>query len=75
MTKLLERAIAEIRKLPTERQDDAAGMILQMVEQEKAQYRLTSEQRADVERSIREADAGKFLDEEEIERLYKKYGA
>jgi len=70
MTKALETAIEKIRKLPPERQDDAAAMLMELAEQP-ATY-LTPEQAEEVRRSMRERD---FLSEEEVEALYRKYGA
>ncbi len=75
MTKLLEKAIAEIRKLRPERQEDAAAMLFTIVEQEESNLRLSPEQLDEVKLSLREADAGHFVEQEEIERLFKKYGA
>ncbi len=75
MTKLLEKAIAEIRKLRPERQEDAAAMLFTIVEQEESNLRLSPEQLEEVKLSLREADAGHFVEQEEIERLFKKYGA
>lgn len=75
MTKPLEKAVAEIRKLSPERQEDAAALLLALVEQEESSLRLSPEQAAEVEVSIREAEAGRFVDQEEIARLFKKYGA
>ena len=75
MTKLLEKAIAEIRKLRPERQEDAAAMLVTIVEQEESNLRLSPEQIDEVEVSFRDADAERFVEREEIERLFKKYGA
>jgi predicted transcriptional regulator len=74
MTKLLEKAIAEIRKLRPERQEDAAAMLFTIVEQEESNLRLSPEQLDEVKLSLREADAGHFVEPEEIEHLYRKYG-
>ena len=75
MTKLLEKAIAEIRKLRPERQEDAAAMLFTIVEQEESNLRLSPEQLEEVKLSLREADAGLFVEQKEIKRLFKKYGA
>jgi hypothetical protein len=47
MTKLLEKGIEAIRGLPADRQDMAGELLLSLAKIE-AQYRLTSEQLADV---------------------------
>jgi hypothetical protein len=48
MTKLLEKAIAEIRKLPDDRQDEAAEVLLSIASQDPDEYRLSPEQLAGV---------------------------
>lgn len=47
MTKLLEKGIEAVRGLPADRQDMAGELLLSLAKTE-AQYRLTSEQLADV---------------------------
>ena len=44
MTELLERAIAEIRRLPAQRQDEAAEMLLEMAAQDASDLGLSAEQ-------------------------------
>lgn len=52
MTKRLELAIAKVRKLPQERQDEAAELLLRVVEQDPETVRLSPEQVAEVERRL-----------------------
>ena len=52
MTKLLEKAIAEIRKLPDDRQDEAAEVLLSIASQDPDDYRLSPEQLADLQRGF-----------------------
>jgi hypothetical protein len=52
MTKLLETAIAKLRKLPRARQDEAAELLLSMVEQDPETLHLSPEQVAEVERRL-----------------------
>jgi hypothetical protein len=52
MTDLLQKAITEIRKLPSERQDMVAEMLLAFVAQESEEYGLSPEQVAEVERRL-----------------------
>jgi hypothetical protein len=54
MTKLLETAIAKLRKLPPARQDEAAELLLSMVEQDPGTLHLSPEQVAEVERRLGE---------------------
>ena len=52
MTKLLEKAIAEIRRLPVERQDEAAEILLELAAQDSGEYQLSPEQVADLEERL-----------------------
>ena len=69
MTKLLEKAIAEIKKLAPERQDELAATLLYLVDAQDAP-RLTPEQEAEVRESLAAHD---FLSEEETRALYERY--
>jgi hypothetical protein len=52
VTKLLEKAIAEVRKLPDDRQDEAAEVLLAIASQDAEGYRLSSEQLVDLEERL-----------------------
>ena len=52
MAKLLEQAIAKLRKLPSARQDEAAELVLSVVEQEPETIHLSETQVAEVERRL-----------------------
>ena len=54
MTKLLEKAIEKLRQLPSDRQDEAAELVLEIVEQDPRSLRLSPEQVAEVERRLKE---------------------
>lgn len=54
MTKLLEKAITEVRKLPAARQDEAAEMLLAIASQDGDDRRLSDDQIADLERRLGE---------------------
>ena len=71
MTKM-ELAIVKLRTMPTARRELMLDMILGSGE--KPEYTLTDEQLADLEVSIKEADAGDFVAEAELEAVWKKFG-
>ena len=52
MTERLEDAFAKLRKLPPDRQDEAAAMLLSMIGNESDGLRLTPQQTAEVERRM-----------------------
>ena len=54
MTARLEEAIAKLRKLPRDRQDEAAALLFSMIEEESGALRLTPQQVAEVERRLGE---------------------
>jgi hypothetical protein len=68
MTKLLEKAIAEIRKLPNDRQDEAAEILLSIASQNRADYSLSPEQLADLEERL--AGPPDHATDAEVEALF-----
>jgi hypothetical protein len=73
MTKLLEKGIAAVRRLPEERQDLAGELLLTLADQE-SQHDLTSQQIEDVKLAIAEAERGEFATEEETAETWRKFG-
>ena len=52
MTERLEQAIAKVRKLPPDRQDEAAAILLSIIDKESDGLHLTPQQAAEVERRM-----------------------
>lgn len=69
MTNLLTEVIRRVWELPVERQDDAAHVLLGMLENDVSPYRLTDEQLHEVDLAIADADAGRFAADEEIDEV------
>ncbi len=65
MIERLEKAIARLRSLPKERQEDAAELILSLVEHDSDSLQLTDAQAAEVERRMREPSG--FVAHAEVE--------
>ncbi|MCC6949068.1 MAG: hypothetical protein IT539_14990 [Bradyrhizobiaceae bacterium] len=74
MTKLLEQAIAEVRKLPEADQDMAAEMLLSLARKDEPRYRLTPEQIEEVKLTLREVREGKIATDEQVVGLWRKCG-
>lgn len=70
MTKLLDQAIAAVRKLPPEQQDEAALALMHIANSNDAP-RLTPDQEARVRASMAAQD---FLSDDEVAALYAQYG-
>ena len=76
MTKLLEDAIAEARKLPESEQDALAEAVFAHIANPDVNYRLTDEQVEEVKRRQQALREGKshFAGDEEVAALWKKCG-
>ncbi len=73
MTKLLEKAIEQARQLPADRQDEAAEILLSVVEQDASDApRLTEAQVAEVRR--RQADRT-YASDEDVNAFFAAAGA
>jgi hypothetical protein len=72
MTKLLEQAIAAVRRLPPERQDEIALSILAFATDEV--YVLTLEERAIIDETDAEVARGEFASDEDVRATWAKYG-
>jgi len=74
MTRLLEQALAAVRVLPDEVQDDLARMLLQLAGVEQPRYELTPDEAADIDASLAEAERGEFATDDEVRALWAKHG-
>lgn len=70
MSKLLEKAVAEIRRLPEDRQNEAAAILFEIAAQDADESRLSSEQIADLEEWL--ASAPDYATEEEVEAVFRR---
>jgi hypothetical protein len=69
MTTALNEALRKISALPKERQDDAAQILLALIEHDARPYRLSEEQLEEVDLAIAEADAGDLASDEEVREV------
>jgi predicted transcriptional regulator len=74
MTKLLELAIAEVRKLPPEAQDETAEMLLWAIEARSGSIPLDDETIAAIEEGLAQARRGEFATDAEVADLWKSHG-
>ncbi|MFG1276827.1 hypothetical protein [Xanthobacter autotrophicus] len=79
MTKLLDQAIAEIRKLSDAEQDRVAELLLGLVHRDEAgdaDQQLTPEQVARIEDTLRRIENGTmtFVSEEEMGAVWARFG-
>jgi hypothetical protein len=69
MTNLLMEVMRKVVELPEDRQDDAARVLLLMLEHDPEQYRLSDEQLREVDEAIADVDAGNFASDSDIDRV------
>jgi hypothetical protein len=69
MTMRFEQAVAEIRKLPDERQDQVAELLIELASEDNNPPSLTPEQMEGVRLALRQADLRQFASDENAERL------
>jgi hypothetical protein len=74
MTKLLDKAVAEARKLSDSEQDRLASVLLGLIDHDLDSAQLTPEQMAEVELARQEAREGLFASEEEMTDLWRRFG-
>ena len=71
MTKM-EQAFARLQTMSASDREMMLDMILGF--RKEPQYRLTEEQREEVRLGLKEADAGDFATEAELDAMWKKFG-
>jgi predicted transcriptional regulator len=74
MSKLLEQAIEEVRKLSEPEQDEAAELLFALAEKAKGPYQLSEEERVVVEHALAEMERGEFATDEEIAEIFRHHG-
>ena len=74
MTKTeIDAILDRVRMWPRPRQEDAARILLAMEAQESSVYRLSDEERADIETSLEEIARDEFATEEEVTAVFDRY--
>lgn len=74
MTKLLDLAIAELRKLPPSDQDETAEMLLWSMEMREGPLSLDNETLAAIKQGLDQARRGEFAPDADIGALWKRHG-
>ena len=69
MTKLLSEALQKVAELPEARQDDAAHILLALIDGDAKPYHLSDDDLQEIEAAIADVDAGHSAAEKEIADL------
>ena len=73
MTKLLEEAVATVRGLAPEVQDDLARILLQLAGKDQPVVQLSAADEASLAESLAQADRGEFATDEQVRAIWAKY--
>ena len=71
MTKQFDKVIAQVKTLPTDRQDEAAALLLDFVDREQTEFYLSPEQIAEIERRLSDDEA--YASDEEVQRFFERF--
>ena len=73
MTKLLEKALEAVRRLPAESQDEIARTVLHLVSNDREPEPIDPEHLAGVLRGLEQAKAGRFATDAEVEAAFRRF--
>jgi predicted transcriptional regulator len=74
MTKLLNEAIARVRKLPEEEQDSFARVLLSMADMDASAFPIDAETEVAIRQGLAEAERGEFVADEVVTAADKRRG-
>ncbi len=74
MTKLLDKALERIRGWPKDRQDDAARLLLAMDRRDAEPYKLTPQERSEIDAALDEAERGELASDEAVAAVFQRFG-
>lgn len=74
ISKRLERALEAVATWPADRQDAAAEVLERMNDLAAAPYKLSAEERADLEQALAEARRGEFASDAEVTAMFARHG-
>jgi hypothetical protein len=73
MTKLLERALEAVRRLPADSQDEIAQAMLMMVDEQGEPGEIDPAHLADVLASLAQAKRRDYASDEEVEAAFRRF--
>ena len=69
----IEAVLERVRRWPPERQEDAARVLLAMEAEDAGTYRLSPEERADLQSALEEVARGEFAPDEEVAAVFNRF--
>jgi hypothetical protein len=74
LSKRLETVLEAVKSWPPERQEAAAEVLEHMNRLATAAYKLSDEERADLEEALAEARRGEFASDAEVAAMFARHG-
>ncbi len=74
VSKRLEKAVEAAKAWPLDRQEAAAEVLEQMARLVTVPYKLSHEERADLEAALAEARRGEFASDAEVAAMFARHG-
>jgi hypothetical protein len=74
ISKRLEKALEAVATWPADRQEAAAEVLERMNELATTPYKLSAEERADLEAALAEARRGEFASDAEVAAMFARHG-
>ncbi len=74
MTSIVDHAIQRLRSLPLDEQDGLARVLLQLSGENQPVYKLTLEERLDLDEADAEIALGDFATDDEVRAVWAKHG-
>lgn len=74
MTDLLDQAVAHVRTLPPETQDEFARVLMRLAGSNTSVYELTPEEDADLAEADAEIERGELATDDQVQALWAKHG-
>jgi predicted transcriptional regulator len=72
-TKQLTEALERVETWPAQAQDELARVALEMEAEIKGVYHASVEELAGIDRGLRDADAGRFATDDEVDAVFAKF--
>lgn len=75
MTRLLENLLSRMASWPKEAQAEAVRSMLEIEKKHAPLYKLSDEERAELDEALAECERGEIATDEEVDDFFKKHGA
>ena len=75
MTEIFDAAVAFVRRLPSERQDEIAASMLGLVEHDDVAEDIDPDHLAAIDEGLGQVERGEFASDDEVSAAFDRFGA